>query len=472
VTGSCHEPADLGALSGCADELADAFVCLASDIALLIDEHGVITRVAQSAGNPITAAARWVGRPWVDTVTGDTRRKIESLLADAAEGGLARRREVNHDAGTGSTIPVAYTALRLGKKGPVLAVGRDLRAVGAIQQRFIDTQRELERLFWQAREADTRHGRLVQVATDAVLVVDAYTLTVVDADAAASELLGEGAMLQGRAAIALFDETSQAPLRGLLASTRTSGRPAEIHARLSGDSHALVVSAAPFRGADGMRLLLRVRPLGSGRAASADADTHRVLAWRAARLGDAVVVTDSAGRVLAASAPFLMAVQAAREVDVRGRPIADWLGHGEAEVQALLGRVQTHGIAQWLQAGLRGGSRAQVDVDVCATLLTDSDQACCGITIRRYGDHAAGVPLSGHGAIDFGAAMAALADGIGSVPLERLLQAAQQLVKQQLARVALQRCAGSTAAAAALLGVGESQLALWQAGARAAGPAD
>ncbi len=470
MTGPCREPADLSALSHCAEELADAFVSLASDIALVIDESGVITRVAQSSAHPIAAAARWVGRPWVDTVTGDTRRKVERLLADAGGSGLAQRREVNHDAGTGGGIPFAYTALRLGKNGPVLAVGRDLRAVGAIQQRFVDTQQELERAYWQARQADVRHSRLVQVATDAVVVVDADTLHVVDADAAAGALLSAGAMLQGRPAVAPFEEAARAALRDLLVNTRASGRPAEIHARLAGDSHAMVVSAAPFRGAHGMRLLLRVRPLGSGRDGAADTDTPRVQAWRAERLREAVVVTDSSGRVLAANAPFLMAVQAAREADVRGRPLGDWLGRDDTEIAALIGRVQDHGIAQHWCASLRRGGTA-LEVDVTATLLTDGEQACCGITIRSCDGSAALPAPEAAAAADFGAAMAALAAGVGSVPLARLLHEAQQLVQQQLAEAALQRCAGSVAAAAALLGVGESQLALWRTGARGTGPA-
>ena len=40
------ESVDLSVLSGVAPELAAAFVSLASDIALVLDEHGVITHIA------------------------------------------------------------------------------------------------------------------------------------------------------------------------------------------------------------------------------------------------------------------------------------------------------------------------------------------------------------------------------------------------------------------------------------------
>ena len=61
----------------------------------------------------------------------------------------------------------------LGRDGPVLAVGRDLRAVSAIQQRFIDAQQAMERDYWRQRQAEARYRMLFQVATDGVLVVDA-----------------------------------------------------------------------------------------------------------------------------------------------------------------------------------------------------------------------------------------------------------------------------------------------------------
>ncbi len=117
--------------------MAEAFVSLASDIALVIDDNGVIQSVAQSATTPIsTNSSQWVGRPWADMVSGDTRRKVELMLTDLRTTGVARRREVNITGENDSDVPVAFSALRLGTLGPLLAVGRDLRAVSAIQQRF------------------------------------------------------------------------------------------------------------------------------------------------------------------------------------------------------------------------------------------------------------------------------------------------------------------------------------------------
>ena len=156
---------DLGALAGLAPELANAFASLASDIALVIDADGVIRNVALSDNTIARRADQWVGSHFIDTVTQDTRGKIESLLQEVQCNGVSRRREVNLPGAGDTSIPVVFAAIRLGADGPVLAVGRDMRAIAAIQQRFLDAQQELERDYWRQRQAESRYRQLFQVAT-------------------------------------------------------------------------------------------------------------------------------------------------------------------------------------------------------------------------------------------------------------------------------------------------------------------
>lgn len=145
MTGLTPELAELAAVAAFAPHLAQAFASLACDVALVIDAAGRILRVAHSQGGSLTEASQgWLGSLLVDTVSTDNRHKIESLLQELQDQGLARRREVNLPVSSGPTIPVAFTALRLGPQGPSLAVGHDLRAVALMQQRFMRVQKELE----------------------------------------------------------------------------------------------------------------------------------------------------------------------------------------------------------------------------------------------------------------------------------------------------------------------------------------
>jgi transcriptional regulator PpsR len=450
VTSRAPEPADLGALSGCAAELAEAFVSLASDIALVIDDQGVVQSVTQSSSAPIAAdGQRWVGRPWADMMTGDTRRKVELMLSDLRSTGVARRREVNVALTPVDGVPVAFSALRLGRDGPLLAVGRDLRAVAAIQQRFLDAQQELERGYWRSRQAESRYRLLFQVATDAVLTLDAHSLRIIEANHAAAHLLGAGLPLAGRPATDLVDRSSAGALRELLQNTVADGKPAEIPVRLPKAPAAAAVSATPFRAGGGLRLLLRVR---AGMPSQAQAaEMNKTLALLVDSTRDGVVVTDSAGAILVANPAFLALVLGASEDDVRGRPIGDWLGRIDADVATLLDGAHTHGIAHLVRSSLRRADGQAIDVDVTGAMLAEGEQECFGFTIRPCEPraYAAGAWARSLGALD---------DGVGRLPLSDLMARSQRLVAQHFIGLAMQRSHGNATAAARLLGIAVEQL--------------
>jgi transcriptional regulator PpsR len=381
VSPSLPSPPDLAALSAWAPELAKTFVSLASDIALVIDDDGVIRNVSQGHADPIAPSAQqWVGRAWIDTVSGETRTKIETLLREVSTTGIARRREVNHSVGGSISIPVAYTAIRLGANGPVLAVGRDLRTIAAIQQRYVDSQQEIERGYWHARQAEARYQLLFQVATDAVIVVDGATLQIIEANDAAIALFGAGAAgLVGQHASAGFEHHSRGVVNELLGNARSTGKSGEIRARLQGNLGGTSVAATPFRADDTMRLLVRMRTIEA-------TGTSAALSQNIARLvdgaSDGVVVTDSSGRVLIANPAFLTLARFGGEAQVKGQPLMNWIGLADQPLAALIATVRRDGIARGVESSIRRGSAAPTPIDISAALLTEGDQECIGFTIR------------------------------------------------------------------------------------------
>ncbi|HVK30883.1 MAG TPA: hypothetical protein VM845_00095 [Burkholderiaceae bacterium] len=149
-------PSDLEVLAAWAPELAQTFVALSCDIALVLDAGGGIAQLAQHASHPI-APDTWVGMAWTATAAEDSRVKIEQMLDEVAASGQARRREINHPDALGGPVAVAYSAVRLGAQGPTLAIGHDLRTQMALQQRFVAAQEALERSYWHAQQR-TRRG--------------------------------------------------------------------------------------------------------------------------------------------------------------------------------------------------------------------------------------------------------------------------------------------------------------------------
>lgn len=446
---------DLGALAQWAPELARTFVSLSSDIALVIDRGGVIREVAQGDVDPLAPAAYgWVGRRWVDTVSGDTRGKIETLLQEVAATGIARRREVTHLLQPGVSIPVAYSAIRFGEDGPVLATGRDLRAIAAIQQRFLDSQQELERGYWRARQSETRYRLLFQVATDAVLVVDAHTLCILEANQAASQMfdLSSEQLLQRQLGLG-FEERSRASVQALLEAARASGQSGEIRARLLGKVTLTSVAATPFRADDAMRLLVRVRSIDESELSAALSNT---LARLVDGSSDGVVVTDSSGRIMMANPAFLQLVQLSSEEEVRGQSIMDWLGMAERPLATLLPQVRRDGLARKIPSWIKVAHAPVARVDISAALLTEGDQECIGFTIHRV----EALPDLDRSPYELNLAIQQLTRQIGEVPLPELLRQVASMAERHFLTAALAQSGNDVDSAARTLGIGTEELVL------------
>ena len=440
-------------LSAWAPQLASTLALAASDIALVIDADGVVRNVAVGTSALIDLPEEWVGKPWAQTVTGETRRKIELLLQEAGEAGYSRRREVNLRTAAGPGIPVAYAAVRLGENGPVLAVGRDLRGVAAIQQRFTDAQQEMERSYWKLRQAEWHYRMLFQVATDAVLVVDALSLAIVEANQAAAQLFGIGAaQLAGQSLAVGLDARSAPAVEALLASTRSSGRPAEMRARLRSNASMLELSATPFRGDGGMLLLVRARAV-EPRPATEGGETR--LADFVERMNDAVAITDSSGRVSMANPAFLALCELAGDSAVEGARLDQWIGEPGRELGSLLAQARRQGMVSHAVTTLRPARGQPIEVDLSAALLVDADQEWIGFTIHRRAPHAAAA-LAGVDELVSG--IERLTAQLGRVALPELLRQAAGLTERHLIAHTIDRARGDLDMAALLLGVSRTDL--------------
>lgn len=363
VTHPSIQPDELGAFSDYAPELARLFVALDGDIVLIVGQDGVIQNVAVGAAMAEPAAKAWIGRHWAETVTGSTRRKIELLLQEVGTAGVTRRREVNHQSDAGPDIPVSYSALRLGKQGPVIAVGRDLRAVAAIQQQMLSAQQELERNYWTLRRDQGKQRELDQVASDAVLVVTEPHFQIAESNAAADIVL-----LQADGSLCL-------QLQTLLDQSMRSGKALEVRTRLKAkglNSPLLDLFVTPLRGRDpanpAHRLLVRARRVGKQEALPADVRT---------------AITDTQGRILMAS-DALIAMCADVGGVLYGKSLGSVLEDSQGVLATLPRTVLHAGMAHIPSVILGGRASLACEAEVSATLINDGDQERIGFSLRVH----------------------------------------------------------------------------------------
>ena len=62
-------------------------IAATSDLSLVVDDRGII-RDTSSCRSDFEGQGieNWLGKPWIDTVTVESRPKIDALLRDAAPG--------------------------------------------------------------------------------------------------------------------------------------------------------------------------------------------------------------------------------------------------------------------------------------------------------------------------------------------------------------------------------------------------
>lgn len=95
-------------------EIAARLIAAAADIALIVDPKGVIRDIALGSEElDPEDYAEWIGQRWIDTVTVESRPKIEELLLDVAKDAPLRWRHVNIPRKTAPTFRCATPWCRL-----------------------------------------------------------------------------------------------------------------------------------------------------------------------------------------------------------------------------------------------------------------------------------------------------------------------------------------------------------------------
>jgi transcriptional regulator PpsR len=438
-------------------EAAAGLIAAAADIALILDEAGVIRDVAVAAEglvNDLAGHARWPGRSWADTVTTESRPKVEELIADALSKREARWRHLNHPATSGPDVPILYAAVRAGTPGRIVAFGRDLRAVSSLQRRLVDAQQSMERDYNRIRHVETRYRLLFEMASDAVVIVDSASQRVLESNPAARRLfasLSEQGSLW-RISRAFSDDTAHS-VEQLLAGVLASGRGDDVRARLAGHDRDVVVSALSFRDEQGVVCLVRIVP------PHADPDGTVVPKLKSKLLKlmesapDAFVVTGDDGRVITANAAFLGLAQVPTEDQAHGESLERWLGHGRVELDILSASLRQHGSVRLFRTTLRGELGAQADVEICAVTVMNGGHPCFGFAIRDVGRRLQ--PQREHG---LPASYEHLTELIGRVALKDLVREATDVIERLCIEAALELTGDNRASAAEMLGLSRQSL--------------
>lgn len=438
-----------------ADKLAQ-LIGVASDIALVITHQGIVQSVSVGWDElAVLGCSDWIGKPWVDTVTSESRVKLTEMLSTPANGERSRWRQVNHPTQQGREIPLEYAILSLNDK-LFLALGRGMQAIASLQQRLIESQQKLERDYQRLRHMEGKSRILFETATEPLLTIDGVSQRILELNPAAEVLLGHGSKrVQDRELIECFESSSHDEVLSLLRMAQATGRVEMGRARLVGHDKEITLSAKAFPSDQGAQVLLRC--LGH-EARAQQATRHADRDWMQEaleRAPDGWILADRHGNILSANTEFLSQIGAISLAQLQGQPVERWLARGSVDWGVLQTNVRQLGQVRGFATELRTFSGMNLAVEITALTLSDPDANWLLYVHDVNRLRQVSTPAKSVGMAD---SVAQLAQLVGRMPMKDIVGETNEMIERMCILAALDLTRNNRASAAEMLGLSRQSL--------------
>ena len=420
----------------------------AGDIALVLDGTG---RIVDISANPVEfpEMGTWTGALWSETVTIESRTKVAEMLERARKGENQRWRQVNHIS-RGGDVAVRYTVVAMAGGRRMIALGRDMRDSAAIQQRLLQAQQSLERDYMRLRQVETRYRLLFDMSAEPVLIVDADSQRIREANPAAHTLLdARSGTLVGARLTALFAHTARDPLLAFLGSVMTSTTVSPIQVEYGEGHRTLTLSATGFRQHGGRFLLVRL-----GQTTS-EAREATPLLEVIERMPDAFVVADAGMRIVAANAAFVELAEAATFDQLRGRAVSEFVGRPGIDIELIENQLIKHGFARNVGTVVRGRDGRNEEPVELSAVRTGGDAPHFGFAIRQIGRRLRDLPPASQ---ELPRSVEQLTELVGRVALKDIVRESTDLIERLCIEAALSSTSDTRASAAEVLGLSRQSL--------------
>jgi transcriptional regulator PpsR len=438
---------------------AALLIAAAADVAVILDQDGIVSdRAFQREAFALEFADNdnWVGKPWRDTVTVESRNKIDEMLRDVQGGALRNGRQVNYPAVRGADIPILFSVAPVGQTNQSIAFGRDLRAFATLQQRVVEVQQSFDRDYSRIRHIETRYRILFQMAPEPVFIAELANQKIVEANPAARQLPGPKGKIIGLTLPNLLEKSSLPALETLLSGVRSNGRADNISLRLAGGGAEMLATAFLFRQGNEKLLLLRLNhPAPSSDQIAGLTDSREKMLQLIERLPDGFVVTNQDGIIIAANEAFLELSQLRNEGQAQGRRLDQWLGHPGVDFAVLLNNLREFGTVRLFATVMRDEFDAENEVEVSAGTVLNAGEPCYGFAIRGISRRVRQPETAQR---SFPKSLEQIIELIGRVSLKDLVREATDVIERLSIEAALSMTGNNRASAAEVLGVSRQSL--------------
>ena len=422
---------------------------LRPDITLTIDSDGVIRDAVSSEDLADESLAPWRGRAWEDTVTRDAGSNVTRLMAQSRHSGESSRIQVHQRLPSGREVPIEYTTISLGKKRGFIATGRNLQMISDLQTRLLDAQQAREQDYWKLRDVETRYRALLDATSEAVALVRAANLRVVEANIMATKSLG---LVPGAEFFPGIPARDRKSLETMLGVVRAQGRAPSIALHLSSES-LWSLRASQISSDAGSFYLFQMTPL-AGVMEPKNVAEALPLEDLIQRFPDAIAIVDRDGVIKRANHTFLDMAQVGIESALIGQNLRRWLSQPGADASVVLSMVQRHGAVRGMACKLEGDLGSVTNVEVSAVGDRAVQASYFSIILKDETSHE---PLELR--TSFKNATERTGDiSLPEASLDEIVKASVEEIERRCISEALEKSGGNRTQAAKYLGVSRQSL--------------
>lgn len=427
------------------------------DVTLLLDVEGVIREATFASSLKDENAESWVGRPWLETLESLGNSNIQRMLDDARSSGISAFRQVTQHFPSGLQVPMEYTTVLLGGRAGMLAVGKNLQAVAELQSRLIAAQQTMERDYWKLREVETRYRLLFDASAEAVIILKAANLRIVEANPAALGALEltpssrEGVI--DHEFLPLLTAQDRAVVQAALARVRDQGKAPGVIVHLGRERKSWTLRATLVTSEPWPLFLLQLAPVGGAMPVS-ESKQMPPLEGLIEHTPDAFIVFGEDGIISRANRAFLDLVQVGSKHSVIGAPLSRWLWRPGADVAALVSNVHRNRLVRMFSTVIHGELGTETEVEISAAGDHDKKPENIAAVVRDVSRrlHASA------GSDTLRTALGSMGEQVGKTPLRKLVRNTVSVVEQHYVKAALELAEGNRTAAAEILGLSRQSL--------------
>ena len=435
---------------------AVTLVAYSADVVFVLDTNGIIQDVVNAEKIGIEDSSSLLNKKWMDTIAVDSHPKVHALMDASVTEGAQKWRQINQLLPDGKSLPILFSTVHLQKQRRVLAIGRDLRNISALQQRLVEAQQEIERDYTRLHAIENRYSQLFNITDQAYLLIDSQTLRIIEANKASGTLLGDSKKLVGKAIAELFSKADQETIQDYFADFKIGNLQQNRVVHLQNSADEVEISSALLREGRQSVYLVSLNPLSVSAAVINYGEQSALILKAIEESSDAFVVTNLQGLILSSNKAFIQMTHSAQTEYVIGKSLEQWLGRSTIDLRIILNTLREHGaIKNYATTITSDDGSSPLEAEISGVDVRSHNPPAFAFSIRSISKR---VAQAGPTPSNIEKNARHLTELVGKVPLKEIVTETTDIIEKLCIISALELTMSNRASAAELLGLSRQGL--------------